>query len=158
MACRGPYNNKLQVTISFHAWLPLRGSSPSTSQAATRGVPEASPSKSKLMTVADAAMAGTAAVVVVPGLLKTGAVLALKAFGFTSLGPAAGSLAAKWMSSIAVVKGGGIAAGSVYAVLQHSAMTLPLVTPAAVVVGTGAGIYYSGRRWFAAKAAKRFSS
>jgi hypothetical protein len=41
----------------------------------------------------------------------------LFAVGFTALGPAAGSLAAAWMSSIGVVK-----AGSIYSVIQSTAM------------------------------------
>lgn len=42
----------------------------------------------------------------------------LSAAGFTSIGPAAGSIAAAWMSS-----SGGVAAGSLYALLQSTAMT-----------------------------------
>ncbi|GFR45512.1 hypothetical protein Agub_g6903 [Astrephomene gubernaculifera] len=45
-----------------------------------------------------------------------------KAIGFSAIGPVAGSLAAKWMSGIAIAKGGGVAAGSIYALLQSFAM------------------------------------
>lgn len=42
--------------------------------------------------------------------------------GFTALGPAAGSIAASWMSSIAIGNGIGVVTGSAYAVLQSAAM------------------------------------
>ncbi len=56
-------------------------------------------------------MAGAiAAPLAVPALLG--------AAGFTSAGIAANSLAASWMSSVAIANGGGVAAGSAVAVLQ----------------------------------------
>ncbi|XP_074161197.1 interferon alpha-inducible protein 27-like protein 2A [Sminthopsis crassicaudata] len=64
-----------------------------------------------------------------PVLLTVGAVcggalalsvvpVALGAVGFTKLGIAGGSVAAKMMSAAAVANGGGVAAGSLVAVLQ----------------------------------------
>lgn len=46
--------------------------------------------------------------------------VALGAAGFTSVGIAAGSVAAKMMSVAAVANGGGVAAGSTVAVLQSA--------------------------------------
>ena len=94
----------------------------------------------------DWSIAGATTAIVVPGALKTAAVVALKGIGFTSVGPAAGSYAAAWMSSLAASGGGGVASGSLYAGLQSAAMTIPLVTPAAAVVGTGAAMYYAAPR------------
>jgi hypothetical protein len=47
---------------------------------------------------------------------------ALNAIGFTALGPAAGSHAAAWMSSIALANGVGVSAGSLYPTAQAAAM------------------------------------
>ncbi|XP_047467986.1 interferon alpha-inducible protein 27-like protein 2A [Mugil cephalus] len=47
---------------------------------------------------------------------------ALAAMGFTSTGIAAGSIAAKLMSYLAITGGGGVAAGGVFATLQSIAM------------------------------------
>jgi hypothetical protein len=47
---------------------------------------------------------------------------ALNAIGFTAIGPAAGSYASKWMSSIALANGVGVSAGSLYATAQSAAM------------------------------------
>lgn len=86
------------------------------------------------------------AAAVVPGVIKTGGVLALKSVGFSSAGPVANTLAASWMSSTACANGGGVVAGSMYALAQSAAMTLPLVTPSAAVVGVVAAVYFLGRR------------
>lgn len=91
---------------------------------------------------ADAVVAGAATIIVVPAVIKTSVVLVLNAVGFTSVGPAAGSYAAAWMSSVATATGGGVAGGTLYATLQSAAMTIPLVNPVAAVVGTGAAAYY----------------
>lgn len=59
---------------------------------------------------------GVAAVcVVVP-------VIVLRLMGFSSTGPAIGTFAATWMSRIAISRGGGVAAGSLYSWLQSAAM------------------------------------
>lgn len=77
------------------------------------------------------------------GAVQTAAVVALKGIGFGSVGPAAGSYAAAWMSSIATASGtGGVAAGSLYAFLQSTAMTTALVNPVAAVVSLGAAVYH----------------
>ncbi|XP_032084148.1 interferon alpha-inducible protein 27-like protein 2A isoform X2 [Thamnophis elegans] len=47
--------------------------------------------------------------------------LVLSAMGFTAAGIAAGSLAAKMMSAAAIANGGGVAAGSVVALLGQQA-------------------------------------
>ena len=64
--------------------------------------------------------------------------LALSAAGFGSLGPVAGSCAAQWMSSITVVNGIGVQAGSTYAFLQTAGMTAT-VSVKAVTLGAAAG-------------------
>lgn len=46
--------------------------------------------------------------------------VALKAAGFTAAGIAAGSVGAKMMSGAAVANGGGVASGSLVAVLQSA--------------------------------------
>ncbi|XP_054386437.1 interferon alpha-inducible protein 27-like protein 1 isoform X1 [Pongo abelii] len=63
---------------------------------------------------------GRAAVAaVVGGVVAVGTVpVALGAMGFTSVGIAASSLAAKMMSTAAIANGGGVAAGSLVAILQ----------------------------------------
>ena len=43
---------------------------------------------------------------------------ALAGLGFTKVGIAAGSWAASWMGYAAVANGGGVAAGSLFAILQ----------------------------------------
>lgn len=59
--------------------------------------------------------------------------------GFTAAGPAAGSLAAGWMSAIAITKGG-VAAGSLYAYLQSLAMGGAALPTGALAAG-GGGAY-----------------
>ncbi|XP_063554218.1 interferon alpha-inducible protein 27-like protein 1 isoform X3 [Gorilla gorilla gorilla] len=63
---------------------------------------------------------GRAAVAaVVGGVVAVGTVpVALSAMGFTSVGIAASSIAAKMMSTAAIANGGGVAAGSLVAILQ----------------------------------------
>jgi hypothetical protein len=95
----------------------------------------------------DIAVGVTGVSVVLPAALKSVAAIALTKVGFTSLGPAAGSFAAQWMSSIALANGGGVAAGSLYATLQAAAMTLPIFNPVAAVVGTSAAGYFALRRY-----------
>ncbi|KAM4540321.1 interferon alpha-inducible protein 27-like protein 2A [Fundulus diaphanus] len=70
--------------------------------------------------------------------------VALGAIGFTSAGIAAGSFAAKMMSSAAIANGGGVASGSLVAILQ-SAGASSLSETAIMVVGSigctiGAGV------------------
>lgn len=96
---------------------------------------------SMLKATADLMVVGATTTIVVPAVIKTGAVVALNTVGFTRRGPAAGTYAAAWMSSIAE-GGGGVAAGTVYTSLQSAAMTMPLVDPVAAVVFAGAAAYY----------------
>jgi hypothetical protein len=68
---------------------------------------------------------------------------AISSAGFTAIGPAAGSYAAAWMSSIAVSNGVGVVAGSTYATLQSAMMVGFLTSPVglgAMTVGAAAGI------------------
>ena len=71
------------------------------------------------------------------GAVIAGAPVVLYAAGFSSIGPVAGSLAAKWMAGAAA--SGGIKAGSVYAILQSAAMSGALVSAKSVLVGSVAG-------------------
>uniref|UniRef100_A0A3B4GYL3 Uncharacterized protein n=1 Tax=Pundamilia nyererei TaxID=303518 RepID=A0A3B4GYL3_9CICH len=48
--------------------------------------------------------------------------IVLGAVGFTSAGIAAGSYAAIWMSAAAIASGGGVAAGSLFSLLQSAGM------------------------------------
>lgn len=57
---------------------------------------------------------------VLPGGAVVSAPFVLGAVGFTSAGIAAGSYAAGMMSTAAIANGGGVAAGSVVAVLQSA--------------------------------------
>uniref|UniRef100_A0A4W6C9F2 Uncharacterized protein n=1 Tax=Lates calcarifer TaxID=8187 RepID=A0A4W6C9F2_LATCA len=65
---------------------------------------------------------------------------ALGAAGFTSAGIAAGSIAAKMMSTAAVANGGGVAAGSLVAVLQSAGAAGVSGAASAAVAGTGAAV------------------
>ncbi|KAJ7561606.1 hypothetical protein O6H91_03G035600 [Diphasiastrum complanatum] len=66
------------------------------------------------------------------------ATAALSYSGFTSVGPAAGSYAAAWMSSIASASGGAVPAGSVFATIQSLAMTQAAgVLGATTLIGGG---------------------
>jgi hypothetical protein len=76
---------------------------------------------------------------------------ALSAAGFTSIGPAAGSSAALWMSSIAASSGVGVQAGSLYALFQSTAMTgggWLLGAPVTSTVGAAVG---GGWAWLSSK-------
>ncbi|XP_059585591.1 uncharacterized protein LOC109283336 isoform X3 [Alligator mississippiensis] len=81
------------------------------------------------------------AVAVGAGISLVAAPLVLGAVGFTGAGIAAGSLAAKMMSTAAIANGGGVAAGSMVAVLQSAgAAGLSLTTNIGLgAVGGGAG-------------------
>lgn len=52
----------------------------------------------------------------------------LGAVGFTATGIAASSLAASWMSAAAVANGGGVAAGSLFAILQSAGKSRMKIT------------------------------
>ncbi|NWH83633.1 IFI27 protein, partial [Aegithalos caudatus] len=52
------------------------------------------------------------------GMALIGLPVAIGALGFTEAGIAAGSIAAKMMSAAAIANGGGVATGSIVAVLQ----------------------------------------
>uniref|UniRef100_A0A3B4YZX1 Interferon alpha-inducible protein 27-like protein 2A n=1 Tax=Stegastes partitus TaxID=144197 RepID=A0A3B4YZX1_9TELE len=77
-------------------------------------------------------------------IITRGAVVAapvvLGAVGFTSVGIAAGSWAAGMMSSAAIANGGGVAAGSLVAVLQSAGAAGLSGTASAAVAGVGATV------------------
>ncbi|XP_022051233.1 interferon alpha-inducible protein 27-like protein 2B isoform X4 [Acanthochromis polyacanthus] len=66
--------------------------------------------------------------------------VAVGAMGFTSSGIAAGSYAAGMMSSAAIANGGGVAAGSLVAVLQSAGAAGLSATANAAVAGVGAAV------------------
>uniref|UniRef100_A0A8C5N7A9 Uncharacterized protein n=1 Tax=Gouania willdenowi TaxID=441366 RepID=A0A8C5N7A9_GOUWI len=57
----------------------------------------------------------------------------LGALGFTSAGIAAGSFAASMMSSAAIANGGGVAAGSLVALLQSAGTLVSLVSSCQII-------------------------
>uniref|UniRef100_H2ZRK4 Uncharacterized protein n=1 Tax=Latimeria chalumnae TaxID=7897 RepID=H2ZRK4_LATCH len=57
------------------------------------------------------------------GVMVVGAPFAVGALGFTQVGIAGASVAAKMMSAAAIANGGGVAAGSVVSVLQSVGKT-----------------------------------
>jgi len=71
------------------------------------------------------------------GAIAISAPVVLCALGFSSIGPVAGSLAAKWMAGAAI--SGGVKSGSAYALVQSAAMSGALVSIKTVVVGCVAG-------------------
>ena len=77
---------------------------------------------------------------VVGGILVLSAPLVSTAVGFSSVGPVAGTLAAKCMAGAAIT--GGIKAGSTYALVQSAAMTGAIITGKSVAIGSvvGAGL------------------
>ncbi|XP_028294055.1 interferon alpha-inducible protein 27-like protein 2 [Gouania willdenowi] len=83
---------------------------------------------------AAAVIGGVAAPLAVPAVLG--------AVGFTSVGIAAGSYAAGWMSAAAIANGGGVAAGSLVAIGQSVGMA-GLSTGVTAALG-GAGAAASG--------------
>ncbi|XP_039900915.1 interferon alpha-inducible protein 27-like protein 2A [Simochromis diagramma] len=62
------------------------------------------------------------AIAVGAGGAVVSAPIVLGAVGFTSAGIAAGSYAAIWMSAAAIANGGGVAAGSLFSLLQSAGM------------------------------------
>ncbi|XP_064078905.1 uncharacterized protein LOC135196208 isoform X4 [Macrobrachium nipponense] len=85
--------------------------------------------------------AGIAAGSVIGGLgLVAAAPLALTAVGFTSTGIAASSFATSMMSSAAIANGGGVAAGSLVAVLQSAGAAGISATATGALGAAGAGI------------------
>lgn len=60
--------------------------------------------------------------------------VALRAAGFSSYGPVAGSRGARWMSATARANGGAVAAGSLFSAVQRAAMTLPFFVPLVFVI------------------------
>lgn len=93
----------------------------------------------------DKAVTVATALLVVPSAAKTATVATLRCLGFSSKGPVAGSWAASWMSKIALSgKCHGVGA-AMFSWAQHVAMTVPLVTPSAAILGTLAGGYYAYR-------------
>jgi hypothetical protein len=68
----------------------------------------------------------------------------LMSIGFTTTGIAAGSIAAQWMSSIALANGVGVVSGSLYAMLQSAMMGGFLLSPigmGALFIGIVAGFF-----------------
>uniref|UniRef100_A0A3Q1G7Z6 Uncharacterized protein n=1 Tax=Acanthochromis polyacanthus TaxID=80966 RepID=A0A3Q1G7Z6_9TELE len=80
------------------------------------------------------------AVAIVTGGAVVLAPVAVGAMGFTSSGIAAGSYAAGMMSSAAIANGGGVAAGSLVAVLQSAGAAGLSATANAAVAGVGAAV------------------
>ena len=70
---------------------------------------------------------------VIGGAAVVSTPVVLYAAGFSSIGPIGGSLAAKWMAGSAIC--GGIKSGSVYAILQSTAMTGAVVSGKSIVAG-----------------------
>ncbi|KAM4541444.1 interferon alpha-inducible protein 27, mitochondrial-like [Fundulus diaphanus] len=64
----------------------------------------------------------------------------LGAIGFTSVGIAAGSYAASWMSAAAIASGGGVAAGSWLSVLTSAGMAGLSTASTAAVAGAGGAV------------------
>ncbi|XP_076733436.1 interferon alpha-inducible protein 27-like protein 2A isoform X2 [Maylandia zebra] len=62
------------------------------------------------------------AIAVGAGVAVVSAPIVLAAVGFTSTGIAASSYAAIWMSATAIANGGGVAAGSLFSLLQSAGM------------------------------------
>nr|XP_043903911.1 interferon alpha-inducible protein 27-like protein 2A [Solea senegalensis] len=88
------------------------------------------PKKMGLLTAAAiATVSAGGAVVAAPVILGV--------VGFGSAGIAASSYAAAWMSSAAIANGGGVAAGSLFAVLQSAGMAGLSTAATAAVAGTG---------------------
>uniref|UniRef100_A0A3B3TZN6 Interferon alpha-inducible protein 27-like protein 2A n=1 Tax=Poecilia latipinna TaxID=48699 RepID=A0A3B3TZN6_9TELE len=84
-----------------------------------------------LVTVAACSVVGGAALA---------APVVLGAVGFTSIGIAAGSYAAGMMSSVAIANGGGVAAGSLVAILQSAGMAGLGTAATAGVAGAGGAV------------------
>ncbi|KAG0606339.1 hypothetical protein M758_9G133100 [Ceratodon purpureus] len=94
--------------------------------------------------MAGGAVVGAVGCMVAPVGLAAGLGLA----GFTGSGIAGGSWAASWMSSIALSNGGGVAAGSLYSVLQATAMgggLMPAASTVGAVTGGGLGSWLSSK-------------
>ena len=85
------------------------------------------------------------------GAIMCGGVpLLLGAIGFSPAGPVAGAWAAAWASSITVANGIGVPAGSLYAILQSTAMTEALTgsqSAAACVLGGGSVAWFVRSHW-----------
>lgn len=79
---------------------------------------------------------------VATGIVSVGPLAVANAVGFTAVGPAAGSWAAAWMSSVAIANGGAVPAGSLYACVQSFAMGGAMLgcLPAVVTIGTAVGV------------------
>uniref|UniRef100_A0A2I3HP82 Interferon alpha inducible protein 27 like 1 n=1 Tax=Nomascus leucogenys TaxID=61853 RepID=A0A2I3HP82_NOMLE len=78
---------------------------------------------------------------VVGGVVAMGTVpVALGAMGFTSVGIAASSIAAKMMSTAAIANGGGVAAGSLVAILQSVGAAGCSVTSKVILGFAGAAL------------------
>ncbi|KAJ7296318.1 hypothetical protein O6H91_03G035200 [Diphasiastrum complanatum] len=88
--------------------------------------------------------------VLLGGAKAAGALLTFS--GFTSTGPAAGSYAAAWMSSVATVSGGAVPAGSLFASIQSLAMGGVLGATSAIGGGLlvggvlGGALYFAGQK------------
>ncbi|XP_006011979.1 interferon alpha-inducible protein 27-like protein 2A [Latimeria chalumnae] len=72
------------------------------------------------------------------GVMVVGAPFAVGALGFTQVGIAGASVAAKMMSAAAIANGGGVAAGSVVSVLQSVGAVGFSVAGKSILAATGA--------------------
>lgn len=68
-------------------------------------------------------------------MMATGGTLCAMAIGFSSVGPVGGTLAASWMSNVAITNGIGVTAGSIYATLQSMAMTNSITSTCGIIGG-----------------------
>ena len=106
-----------------------------------KGIARSNTEKSKIFSNVPTGLAAQVALGgVVGGILVLSAPLVSTAVGFSSVGPIAGTLAAKCMAGAAMT--GGIKAGSTYALVQSAAMTGAIITGKSVAIGSvvGAGL------------------
>ena len=72
-------------------------------------------------------------------ILATGGAIGIASVGFSSVGPVAGSVAASWMSKMAIANGVGVASSGLYASVQSMAMTGAVVKTCGLIGGVIGG-------------------
>lgn len=72
-------------------------------------------------------------------ILATGGAIGISSVGFSTVGPVAGSVAASWMSKMAVANGVGVVSSSLYASIQSMAMTGAVVKTFGIIGGVIGG-------------------
>lgn len=72
-------------------------------------------------------------------ILATGGAIGIASIGFSTVGPVAGSVAASWMSKMAVANGVGVASSGLYAFIQSTAMTGAVVKTCGIIGGVIGG-------------------